>query len=30
MTDKQIIMKGVEKIEKYLAETGSALDIARD
>lgn len=30
MTDKQIIMKGLEKIEKHLAETESALDIARD
>ena len=30
MTDKQIIMKGLENIEKYLAKTESALDIARD
>ena len=30
MTDKQIIIKGLEKIEKYLAETELALDIARD
>ena len=30
MTDKQIIIKGLEKIEKYLDETESALDIAND
>ena len=30
MTDKQIIMKGLEKIENYLARTESSLDIARD
>ena len=30
MTDKQIIIKGLEKIEKYLTETESALDIAND
>lgn len=30
MTDKQIIIKELEKIEKYLAETESALDIASD
>ena len=30
MTDKQIIMKGLEKIENYLDRTESSLDIARD
>lgn len=30
MTDKQIIMKGLENIENYLARTESSLDIARD
>lgn len=30
MPDKQIIIKGLEKIEKYLAKTESALDIASD
>ena len=30
MTDKQIIMKGLERIENYLARTESSLDIARD
>lgn len=30
MTDKQIIIKGLEKIENYLDRTESSLDIARD
>ena len=30
MTDKQIIMKGLEKIEKQLDDVESSLDIARD
>ena len=30
MTDKQIIIKGLEEIENYLDRTEESLDIARD
>ena len=30
MADKQMILKGLERIERYLSETETSLDIARD
>ena len=30
MADKQMILKGLERIERYLSEAESSLDIARD
>ena len=30
MTDKQMILKELERIERYLSETETSLDIARD
>ena len=30
MTDKPIVLKGLERIERYLSETETSLDIARD
>ena len=30
MTDKPIVLKGLERIERYLSEAESSLDIARD
>ena len=30
MADKQMILKGLERVERYLSETETSLDIARD
>ena len=30
MTDKSMVLKGLEKIERYLSEAESSIDIARD
>jgi hypothetical protein len=30
MTDKPMILKGLERIERYLSEAESSIDIARD
>ena len=30
MTDKPMVLKGLERIERYLSETETYLDIARD
>lgn len=30
MTDKSMMIKGLERIERYLSETETSLDIARD
>ena len=30
MADKQMILKGLERIERYLSEAETSLDIARD
>ena len=30
MTDKPIVLKGLERIERYLSEAETSLDIARD
>ena len=30
MTDKPMVLKGLERIERYLSETETSLDIARD
>ena len=30
MADKQMILKGLERIERYLSEAESSMDIARD
>lgn len=30
MTDKLMILKGLERIERYLSEAESSMDIARD
>ena len=30
MADKQMILKGLERIERYLSEVESSIDIARD
>lgn len=30
MTDKSMIIKGLERIERYLSEAETSLDIARD
>ena len=30
MTDKPMVLKGLERIERYLSEAESSIDIARD
>ena len=30
MTDKPMVLKGLERIERYLSEVESSIDIARD
>ena len=30
MADKQMILKGLERVERYLSEAETSLDIARD
>ena len=30
MTDRPMVLKGLERIERYLSETETSLDIARD